>query len=160
MSPSKPILTQIEEGIVDMIEGIEPGLYSFKWMVNEPDYAKATFPVANVYLEYETSLDDANGPDSDMYFQECSFRIDVMARAEQENDNPRWDIQRDLNKALDDLKRVFGRDYSVNNTADIIMYRGMNIEYERNNDIFMPAKMVTRWIVRYEQDRQNPEDLA
>lgn len=160
MSPTTPILTQIEDAMVKMIEGITPGLYTYNWVVNETDLAKDQFPRANIFLDYENNLDDPEGPDSDMYFQEAFFRIEIIARAEQEYDNPRWEIQKDLNLALDDLKRLFGRDYTVNGTADFIMYRGMRIEYFRNNDIFIPAKLITSWRITYEQDRQSPESVA
>lgn len=158
--PDTPILTQIRNAMVEMIEGIELGSYHYIWHANQPDAAKMQFPTANIFLETETSLDDPNGPDSDMYFQECTFRIEVTAQLEQEMENPRWSIQDQLDKALDDLKCLFGNDYSVDGTADIIMYRGSNIEYRRNNDIFIPARLITRWIVRYEQDRRSPDTVA
>lgn len=158
--PGTPILSQIMTSMEEMILGITLGLYNFTWDVNKTDLAKASFPVANIFLDNEVNLDDPQGPDSDMYFEEVNFRIEIYTRLETEMANPRWEIQLELNKALDDLKMVFGRDYTINNTADYIMYRGMVVEWIMNNDIMIPGKMITRWRVTYESDRQNPDSVA
>lgn len=155
------LLTTIEYEMVKKIEGMTEGLYHFNWdSCNQLDVAKMEFPNAQIYLENENCLDSASGSNNQAYFQEVTFRIEVLARLEEECDNPRFDINVELNKALSDLKRVFGSDYSVNGSVDTIMYTGSNREYIRNNDIFIPAKLITRWNVRYEQDRSDPDVFA
>lgn len=160
--PGTPILTQIEEKMKTMIGSMEKGSYHFSWdqNINEVDLAKSSFPTAAIYVEDENNLDDPDGPDSNAYFQEVNFRIEVYARLEEEMSNPRWEINKALNKCLDDLKKVFGSNYNMDGVCDKIMYQGSNREYINNNDVFIPAKLITRWLVEYEQDRDNPDIIA
>lgn len=161
MPPTTPILTQIEDKIYDYIRGMKTGPYHFSWgTVNERDLAKAAFPSALVYVDEEESLDEPDGAWGSAYFNEVSFRIEVIARTEVEYENPVFDINRDLNKALDDLKKVFGTNWSLDLTGDIIMYRGSSREEIRNGDIFIPKKLITRWTVRYETSRTDPTEVS
>lgn len=161
--PGKPILTQIEEAMASEIQAMQPGLYKYTWgaqSVNETDLAKVTFPCANIYLDSDTSLDDPTGSHCGAYFHESIFRIEVFARLEEERANPRWAINAELNKAFDDLLKLFGRNYNVSGTCDTIMYRDMQREFVRNGDIFVPSKMITYWIVRWESVRTDPDLVA
>lgn len=161
--PGTPILTQIEENMSSLIQGMQPGLYHFMWgsqSVNDTDLARVTFPCANIYLESDTSLDDINGSHCGAYYHESTYRIEVMAKLEEERENPRWAINAELSKAFDDLRKLFGRNYNINGTADTIMYRDMQREFARNGDIFIPSKMITYWVIRWESDRQSPDLVA
>src|SRR5574344_1919939 len=104
------LLTQIEYNMKNLIENISQGSYYFNWgQSNEIDLCKVNqFPCAHIYLESEDCLDDPNGSANNMYFQQVTFRIEVIARHEVEMDNPRFTINQELNKALEDLKRLFG----------------------------------------------------
>ena len=159
------LLTRIEYNISNLIQTISQGSYYFNWgPSNELDLAKAQFPCAQIFIENENCLDDPDGTSSNMYFQEVIFRIEVYATLDQEIDNPRFAINQELNKALVDLKRLFGNNWSLEYQgvapADTIMYTGMTREYIEHNDVFVPSKMITNWRVRYEQDRTNPDIIA
>lgn len=161
--PGTPILTQIEESMVSLIQGMLPGLYHYTWgsqSVNEQDLAKATFPCAMIYLESDTSLDDPNGSHCGAYYHESIYRIEVKARLEEERANPKWAINAELNKAFDDLRKLFGRNYNLSGACDTIMYQSMQREFVSNGDIFIPSKMITYWVVRWESDRSDPDLVA
>jgi len=159
--PGTPILTQLEQAIADCITSMDTGLYHYRWTtVNEPDLAKCEFPCAAIYMENDTSLDDPNGPDSGMYMHETIYRIEVVARLESEVANPRWAINAELNKAFDDLLRLFGRNWSLMGYTDTFMYQSSRREYLRTNDIFIPSKLVTYWRAKWESDRILTDQVA
>lgn len=175
MAPGTPILTKIEDEMYNLIAGMTTGDYHYNWgTVNELDMAKMQFPSALIYVEEEESLDDPNGAWSQAYFNEVNFRIEVMARLDREYENPVFEINRELNKCLDDLKKLFGGDpinadaiarggkgWNLNGTADTMMYSGSRREeMKAAGDIFVPTKLITNWIVRYEQDRTNPDQAS
>ena len=155
------LLTSIEEKMYDLIAGMNAEPYNYVWgTVNERDMAKAEYPMAVIYFDDETNVDDANGTWSEAYYNEVVFRIEVKAQLDSQYDNPVVQIRKDLYKALDDLKMLFGINWNLATTCDTIMYRSCQIVEERSGDILVPSKMVTRWLVRYEQDRQNPTQVA
>jgi hypothetical protein len=159
--PGIPILTQLEQNIAQCITTMQPGSYHYRWStVNEPDLAKCAFPCAAIYMDSDTSLDDPNGPDSGMYMHETIYRIEVLARLESEVANPRWAINVELNKAFDDLLKLFGRNWNLMSTTDTFMYVSSRREYLRTNDIFIPSKLVTYWRARWEADRSYPDQVA
>lgn len=159
------LLTRIEYNLTNLIQNIEQGSYYFNWgPSNELDLAKAEFPCAQIFLENEDCLDETEATSSDMYFQEVIFRIEVYATLDKYIENPRFAINQELNKALSDLKRLLGTNWSLTYNgvaaADTIMYRRSYREYIEHNDVFIPSKMLTYWRVRYEQDRLNPDVIA
>ena len=151
------LLTQIESKMASLIEGIKAEPYNFVWgKCNERDMAKAMYPSAVIYIENETSVDDPDGVWAQEYANEVTFRIEVRARLDAQYENPVVEIRTLLLRALDDLKLLFGRNYNLDGTCDTIMYRGMTIVEEPSGDIFIPSKLVSVWLVRYEQDRLSP----
>ena len=156
-----PILTQIEDKMYDLIKTMQLGTYNFRWnTVNEQDMAKSTFPQALIYLENESNLDERDGTWGQAYFNECTFRIEVRPELDKEYTNPVSQINREFNLALDDFKQLFGRNWNLVGASDTIMYTGSTREYEVSNDIFIPGKLITTWLVRYEQDRFEPTTVC
>jgi hypothetical protein len=158
----KPILTQIEEKMAELISNIDTASYNFVWssIVNERDLAKRSFPSAVIYFEDEGNVDDQNGTWSQAYYNEVIFRIEVRAKLSSEYENPIVEIRKELYKCLDDLKMLFGTNWNLDYTCDTIMYKSGTIVEEASNDIFIPSRLVTKWLVRYEQDRQQPTVTA
>lgn len=153
-----PILTRIEVGMQEAIEGMKPSTYNFDWgSVNQPDMAKQDFPSALITIEEEENLDEEDGAWAGAYMNATMFLIVVRARLQEEHNIPMYEINKELNLALDDLKKLFGVNYSVAvGACDMIMYRGMSREIERSGDLFVPKRMLTRWRVTYTQDRTDP----
>jgi hypothetical protein len=162
-----PILTNIEAAIASLIGGMTTaGGYNFNWgTANVEDLAKVDdaqgFPVGVVYLEpEETNLDDPDGMDSRAYTNEAAFRVRVVGRMEEEETSPVFEANKMLNKALDDLKKLFGTNYSLSGTADVMMYRSAVRIRKPNADIMVPSEMDVFFVVRYSQDRTTPTQYA
>lgn len=154
-----PILTLAEAAMKSLVEGMTTdGGYNYNWgTVNEYDMALCTFPSATIELEpEELNIDEPNGAWAGAYYNEDTFRIIVRGKLSDEHTDPNFQADDLLNKALDDLKQVFGIDYHLSGTVNVIMYRGCTRIIERSGDRFIPKRLETRWIVRYLQDRQNP----
>jgi len=151
-------LGNIEDNIESLIESMNAEPYNFVWgdCSLYYDMAKASYPCAGVTMEGEENLDEPDGAWGGAYFNQATFRIDVRCRLDAEYENPREHITGLLYKALDDLKRLFGINWSLQGNCNSFMYRGCEIVDETANDVFIPARMVTRWICRYEQSRIDP----
>ena len=162
MSEPTPILSKIETKMAEQISGMSLGAgYYFEWgSVNEPDIAKQQFPSAEIVVESELNLDEKEGAWSQAYEQEASFLIKVRVTLDNETERPLYEVNTELNKALEDLKRLFGRNYTVSDSCETIMYRSMQRVTDKGNDIFRPAYLETRWLVRYTQDRREPSSLS
>jgi len=158
--PNKPILTRIEDFMQSLIESMAPGAYHYSWAVNCQDRSKVTFPLANIYLESDTSLDAQGGSSNGMYMHESVYRITVTTKLEQEMGNPLWDINTDLNRCLDDLLAVFGKNPTLGGNTDVIMYQGMTRTFSRNGDLLIPTFMETKWLLTWESDRRYPDHDA
>lgn len=155
------ILKSIEDKMAELIDSMVANPYNYVWgATNQRDMAKATYPNACIYLENEENLDEESGTWGQAYFNAVTYRIEVRVRLDAEYDNPPVEVRGLLYNALDDLKRLFGNKWSIDGTADTIMYRGCEIVEEPSSDVFIPSKMITRWLVKYEQDRLNPTQVA
>jgi hypothetical protein len=156
------ILNDIESGMATLIAAMtRGGGYNFDWgSVNEIDRAKQTFPSAQITLTNETNIDEDGGAWGKAYYNYADYDILVVARLETEAASPVYEINKDLNLALDDLKMLFGSNYSVSGKCDTVMYKGMERKIERVGDIFIPKNMTTHWRVRYTQLRTSPSTTA
>lgn len=153
------ILTSIESAMKSAIDGMTvAGGYNYAWNnVHQPDLALATFPNCIIMIEAERCVDESDGAACQLYTQECDFLIVVRGQLSTVTDIPNYSVNAEHNKALDDLKKLFGTNYHITNNCDKIMYKGMEREIKKNGDIYVPGEMVTRWTVYYRQDRQSPE---
>lgn len=157
-----PILTDIEAAMKSLIQNMAvSGDYNYNWgTVNEDDMALCVFPCAEIILTEDTSLDDPEGAWYQAYNNEATFNIVIRGKLDSVEKNPNYSINTVHNKALDDLKKLFGTVYHLSDTCDRIMYVSMNREIKKNGDVFMPGEMTTVWNVRYTQDRLSPETPA
>jgi hypothetical protein len=155
---STPTLTLIEEQMASLIGAMSIGSgYNFNWgSVNEIDKPKWEYPAAWITLENENNIDEPDGAWSNTYLQEAFYEIMVQTRLDQEVSSPIWEIDKELNMALDDLKKLFGANYSISGRCDTIMYKGMTREFITQGDVFIPKRMITRWRIQYTQNRENP----
>jgi len=148
------ILEHIDTTIAELIESCNG---NFRWgSCNERDQARAQYPHANIYVESEECQDSSSGVWSQEYAQQVSIRIEVWCKLDGEYERPWIEIRKKLYQALDDLKAIFGTAWNLNGYCDTIMYRGCEIVDEPGGDQLIPAKMITHWLVNYEQDRLDP----
>lgn len=152
------ILTAIENAMATAIANMDQaGGYYLNWgTVNEPDVAKQEFPSAIIVLENEECIDETDAAWSGAYNQEATYLIRVRAALENEETIPLFKINEILNRALSDLKRLFGIHYVVSDRCETIMYQGSQRVTDNSNDIFRPAYLDTRWLVKYTQVRTDP----
>lgn len=159
MTYDTPILTRIQDGMASKIGTISKSDgYFCNWgSINEPDIAKQEFPSAEITFDNEDCLDETDSAWSNAYNQEAHFIIRVRAALANEETTPFYKINEELNKALEDLKRCFGIHYTASeNACEIIMYQGAQRINDNSNDIFRPAYLDTRWLVKYTQVRTDP----
>jgi hypothetical protein len=155
---SDSILTEIEHAMSDYISEMSVGTgYNFDWgSVNEPDVARQTFPSAEIAIVSETNRDDTDGVWSQGYEQEVVFALRIRVSIDNEEMTPAYAVNADLNKALDDIKRLFGNHYTMSDYCETLMYMGMVRVTDARNDIFRPSYMDVQIRCRYTQDRKNP----
>lgn len=152
------MLTTIETAMYDAIAAAVEGPYFFTWgTINEPDMAKQEFPSAEIQLIEEDNLDIEGGANSGAYQNKANFEIIVKARLGNEvmSGTQVYEIHKELNKALSDLKKIFGVNYNLGGCY-VIMYKGMRREFEPMGDLLVPKRMITMWSVWYLQDRSDP----
>lgn len=153
-----PTLSLIELGLKTCIQAmnVSNGYYYTWGSVNEIDKSKMVYPAANIELVQEECTDTQDGVWAETYMLEATYNIRVWTRLESQVNAPYWEIDAELNKALDDLKKCFGINYTVSGNCDIVFYRGMTRETYQSGDVFIPKSMLTRWTVRYTADRTEP----
>ena len=152
------MLTTIETNMADAILAAEEGPYFFSWgSVNEPDQAKQEFPSAEIRLVDEENLDEDGGVHAGAYSNRASYEMVVKARLGHEvmSGAQVYSINEELNKALSDLKKIFGVNYNLG-ACFKIMYRGMARESEAMGDLLVPKRMIVKFDVWYMQDRGDP----
>lgn len=150
------VLSRIEESMASKIEAMRSGPYFYTWgSVNEEDRAKQVWPSAEIRLVEEVNVDEEGGAWANAYLNVATLEIRVRATLESETDNSYYDINQRLNRALSDLKKLFGNEYSLT-PCGLIMYRGMRRESEGTADSLMPVRMITTWRVQYTQERLDP----
>ena len=138
---------------------ITDGYYSNWITVNERNLSIGSFPRAEVYYSDEKNMDTLAGASDLAYTIEVSFEIHVFVTVQQSSKNPLFDVLAEFDKALDDLKMLFGNNSSVNSTCDSFMFTEMKREAEAK-DQFIPTKMITKWRAVYSQDRKAPSLYA
>jgi len=155
------ILTTIESEMKTLIEGMTTTSYNYNWgTVNNPDMARQTFPSAEIMMTMETNVDDPGGGWAQAYSNEAEFQIKVIPELSAEAEVPVYAINIEYNKALDDLKKLFGINYNLNGNCCSIMYRSAERINSTAGDNFRPGYLDTRWLVRYSQDRLDPETVV
>lgn len=160
MALNTPILTQIEDKMKELIESMAPGAYHYSWSVNCPDRSKVTFPLANIYLESDTSQDIIGGSSNQEYTHVSVYRIDITTKLDQETGNPQWDINIDLNKCYDDILKIFGVYPTLCGLCDTIMYLSMSREFCKNGDLLIPSKLIMRFRTEWESSRVEPSHVV
>jgi len=158
-----PILSRIEAAMLALIEGMTiAGGYYYDWGdCNERDMAiKDAYPNAEIYLSDEENDDDINGDHSNAYENRATFEIRVHGKLSAIQDNPEFSINAEHNKALDDLKKLFGTNYTVSDTCNTILYRGSRREKANHGDVLVPTILITTWEISYAQDRQSVANNA
>ena len=155
--------TLLENALARMKTDIEAmttvGGYNHTWgTCNQPDEALVTVrQYALIEFMDEECLDDITTAHAQSYHNQANVRITVYPELTTETSIPNWSIESKILRCMDDLKEVFGNDYTLNGTIDYIQYRRTpNIYTHSSGDRFVPKKFETLWEVYYHQDRLTP----
>lgn len=154
------IRTNIRANVATLISGItEAGGYNYDWgSVNQSNPALTTYPCASVYLGAEEAEDDSNQSFADSYMCRASMRIVVDVKVPAPSSPIDFSSDTYIDDAIDDIKRVIGRNPSLNaagNTPPI--YIGMEEpEAYSTGSQFIIKRTTLNWIVPYVQSRTEP----
>jgi hypothetical protein len=164
-----PILNDIELNIVQLIGTMcTSNGYNYNWStdsINEEDVVIGSFPRAVInpsdsLFDKETCIDTVSGLGTQTYTNRTYYTILVKGELPEFDSNPNFAIRQYLRLALDDLKKLFGKNYNVNGTCANFLYQASQGEYLRRNDILRPAQLRTTWLAIYAQDRLDPTQYA
>jgi hypothetical protein len=137
--------------------------YNFDWgESNLEDMALATFPYAIIKIIVEECLDEENGAHACAFHNLVRLEIFIRQCADKENSNPIYDVRVLFLQALDDLKKLFGTNGTLDGYVDCMLYVGAEFDLTKigNDDIFVPYEMKTNWKTRYTQSRFSPSEHA
>jgi len=166
-----PILTGMLEDITNKIEAMETDTYNLDWgYTNVADLAHVDWTkcgASGIVQPYEGEQANArDGADANAYFEEVRVRIICRVPLDDVSINAHYDILKRLFLCLDDLKQCFaGQDVGGEN----LWLEGWKIEYRENfgattrrefvesSDVFLPKRILTNWLIKYTQDRVDPE---
>jgi len=157
-----PLLTLIRREMASLVGSMTiVGGYNYDWgAINNRNYAIGNFPRAEFYCS-EENVDEKEGTSSQDYTNQADFEIRVAGKLTTSSTNPLFDINDVFDMATDDLKKVFGINNNVNDTCNVILYKGFKrTESSGSGDQFIPAKMTVRFKVFYSQDRITPTQYA
>jgi hypothetical protein len=167
-----PKLTMIKDSVESLILSMtQTGGYNYDWLsASQHDLAKVIgFPAAVFEFDpTEENEDSMTGPDSNAYANRVTLKIDSyneISYAETVTDgetaipdDPPCAFKLVMDKMLDDLKRLFGRNWYL--TADTgvenIVYKRHNRVWSNAGDALKPGKLESFWEITYCQDRLEP----
>jgi hypothetical protein len=121
---------------------------------------KTTHPNAEIYFAKEENLDERSSGVANAFTNELPCEIHVFCELSTIGDNPEFEMNAEYNKALEDLKRCFTEDNSLNGLCHSVVYRGCDREKTPNGDTVIFGKLITRWGIVYAQDRATPSLAA
>ena len=165
MNPS--ILDNVELAMATLIPGMNVAAgYNYNWKTcNEEDLVVGDFPRTVInptdsLADKITNLDTKAGLGSLDYTQEVLFTLLSIGELNFPSNNPDFAIRSVCRHMLDDLLMLFGRNYTVNNSCDGIMFVASQIEIVKRNDIQRPGCLRSIWRVWFSCDRSNPSVRA
>ena len=162
---SESLIAKIEGAVTGFIGALKKdGGYNYDW--NKPVIfdkvlpSTSKFPSARIDLIDEKNIDELEGDSvvgptgafAGAYYNVLNYKI-TIGGGKDNGDAPSRD---ELFRALDDLKKVFGINYTLGNSgASIIMYRGFEL-VDGDDGLTIESS----WLIRYYQSRTNPIDTA
>lgn len=162
-----PVLTLIRNEIKSMISGMTiAGGYRFTWASVNPSFfsmanisSQAATIVALVEDNEETNLDSFGAVNGGMYTNDVEFIISAFPRPTPNAGVPFIDVVDDaIDLAVEDLKKLFANKPCLNGKAFNSLYSGSAKRFTHKEDL--PAFVEFKLLVRYRQDRKQPDRVA
>jgi len=134
------------------------GGYNYDWgNCGDDDLAKQElFPASDLEWLIEENLDPIDGTHAYAYANQASFRLASWGQLPGEEAVPKRAAMSVLMKMLDDQKKLFGINFTAMDTCQSVMYRRAEAIIQPQGDRFIPKKLISHWLVLYDQDRVNP----
>ena len=171
-----PKFTLVKNAIETLVLSMTPATgYNYTWLsASQHDLAKvAGFPATVFEFDpLEANEDAINGPDSNMYANRVTARLDCyneISSAELTTDgeysvpdDPPCAFKLVMDKMLDDIKRLFGHNWYLSADCGIerIMYKKSTRVWSKAGDALKPGKLSVWLDITYCQDRLEPTITA
>lgn len=163
-----PIKTNVRNALETAIEAMATPTYYFDWGSTSfnRDLTLTTFPNFYILIPTEENLDfDSGETNSQEYDNTSEVQIVVHAQNLEVYEDPQREIEDQLYRCEDDLKKLFADSGQVgsplaNAGATSFMYMGYESETFKSNDIYVPKKRIFKFRLQYNQDRLNPDQIA
>lgn len=172
----KPKLTMIKDSIEALILSMtKTGGYNYDWLsASQHDLAKiAGYPACMFEFDpLEMNERAANAQDSNSYANKVTIKIEsyneisydeiVLDNEYSIPDDPPCAFKLVMDKMLDDLKRLFGRNWwlSASTGIEVIDYVKSERTWSKSGDALKPGKLTSWWEITYCQDRNEPTVTA
>jgi len=157
------IRTNIRDAITTAIKGLKKADgYTFDWStVQQPNTALGGYPRALVYLGGESCNDTDGGVHQHAYMCNCEVNIEVEVKMTAKTAVPMFAIDSYIDDALDDLKRMFGKNPSLNGVGNLpVLFSSMEVSEFASGDTFVSKKFVSIWSITYSQLRTEPTTIS
>lgn len=157
------IRTNIRSAITTAILGMKKADgYAYDWVtVQQPNTALGGFPRALVYLGNEVCNDTDGGTIQHSYQCTCDVVIEVEVKLSAKTAVPMFAIDSYIDDAIDDLKRLFGKNPSLNGVGNLpVLFVSMEVAEFASGDTFVSKKFMTNWSITYMQSRTEPTIIS
>lgn len=127
----------------------------------QEDFNKAQFPLYNVYMLEENSMDEAVYPNMNSFRNTVLMEIHCYNKLSSESSNSTFDIDKILNYMLHDIKKMIGSNRTLGSTCESIFYkRSERVDSGGREDIMLPKKLIITAEINYSQDDRTPSVAA
>jgi hypothetical protein len=127
----------------------------------QEDFAKAKFPLYNIYLSSENSVDTADFPNMNAFRNITSLEIHCYHKLSSVTSNSVFNIDIVLNNLLHDIKKLIGNYHTLNSTCEGIFYKRSERRPSGDmSDVLLPKKLVVFVDVYYSQAQTQPAVIA
>jgi len=157
------IRTTIRDNIADLILSMtKVGGYNADWQtVQQDDVTLGGWPRATVHLGEETCNDAEDGTYHQVYACSADVMIDIGVKLTTKSPNPQYAIDDLLDEAIDDIKRMFGRNLSIGGAGTLpLLYVSCSTPDLATGDVFVTKTATMTWTISYLQCRTEPSQIG
>lgn len=157
------IRTTIRDNIANLILSMtKSGGYNADWQtVQQDEVTLGGWPRATVHLGEETSTDTEDGTFHEVYNCTADVLVNIGVKLTTKKANPQYEIDDMLNEAIDDIKRMFGRNVSIGGAGTLpILYVSCSTPEYATGDVFVTKTSTMTWTISYLQCRTEPSQIG
>jgi hypothetical protein len=138
------------------------GGYNADWQtVQQDDVTLGGWPRATVHLGEETSNDAEEGTYHQVYACSADVLINIGVKLTTKAANPQYAIDDLLDEAIDDIKRMFGRNLSIGGAGTLPpLYVSCSTPDYATGDVFVTKTATMTWTISYLQSRIEPSQIG